>query len=351
MRSMPEPRRLLVVSPNWLGDAVMALPAIADLRRAFPEARLAVAARASVAAMFDLATGIDQVITLSTSALRATVDKDVQLLREADCDTAVLLPNSFASAWLVWRARVMQRWGYAGDLRSWLLTRAVPKPTESLHQGAYYQALVRALGVSNGPMEAVLTARQADVAEARTLLTAGGWDGRRRLVAVAPGAAYGTAKQWLPEHFIALVGELVETDGATCVLVGGKGSDAATTAQVREAQPPHVRDHVIDVAGATSLHLLAGVLSMADACVSNDSGAMHVAAALGVPVVAIFGPTNEHETAPLARASRPARVLTQAVECRPCMLRECPIDHRCMARVQPRDVRQAVHDVGLRVTS
>jgi len=345
MRSMPDPRRLLVVSPNWLGDAVMALPAIADLRRAFPEARLAVAARASVAAMFDLAAGIDQVITLEWN------DSDVRRLREAGCDTAVLLPNSFASAWLVWRARVMQRWGYAGELRSWLLTRAVRKPTESLHQGAYYQALVRALGVSNGPMEAVLTAREADVAEARTLLTAGGWDGRRRLVAVAPGAAYGTAKQWLPEHFIALVGELVGTDGATCVLVGGKGSDAATTAQVREAQPPHVRDHVIDVAGATSLHLLAGVLSLADACVSNDSGAMHVAAALGVPVVAIFGPTNEHETAPLARASRPARVLTQAVECRPCMLRECPIDHRCMARVQPRDVRQAVHDVGLRVTS
>ena len=352
---MPEPRRLLVVAPNWLGDAVMALPAIADLRRAFPSARLVVAARASVAAMFDLASGIDEVITLEngspTVALSAEVGADVQRLREAGCDTAILLPNSFASAWLVWRAGVRQRWGYAGDLRSWLLTRAIRKPGGSLHQGAYYQALVRALGVPNGPLEAVLTARDADVAGARSLLSARGWDGRRRLVAVAPGAAYGTAKQWLPEHFIALVGELAGTDGATCVLVGGKGSDATTTARVREAQPPHVRDHVIDVAGATSLHQLAGVLSLTDACVSNDSGAMHVAAALGVPVVAIFGPTNEHETAPLARASRPARVLTQAVDCRPCMLRECPIDHRCMARLQPADVRRAVHDVGLRVTS
>src|SRR5687767_8436348 len=225
---MPEPRRLLVLSPNWLGDAVMALPAIADLRRAFPEASLVVAARASVAAMFDLAAGIDQVILLEKNR------SDVHRLREAGCDTAVLLPNSFASAWLVWRARVRQRWGFSGDLRSWLLTRAVRKPTESLHQGAYYQALVRALGVPNGPMEAVLTAREADLAQARTLLTARGWDGRRRLVAVAPGAAYGTAKQWLPEHFIALVTDLVGTDGATCVLVGGKGSDAATTAQVRE---------------------------------------------------------------------------------------------------------------------
>jgi len=354
MPSTPEPRRLLILAPNWLGDAVMALPAVADLRRAFPLASLVVAARTSVAAVFDLATGIDAVVTLawhgkrgSRSAFRA----DVQRLRAAVCDTAILLPNSFASAWLVWRTGVPQRWGYAGDLRSWLLTRAVARPGGSVHQGAYYQALVQALGVPNGPLEAVLTPRAADVAEARALLAARGWDGRRRLVALAPGAAYGTAKQWLPEHFVALVGELVGTDGATCVLVGGSGPDAATTAQVRAAQPPQLRDQVIDLAGATSLHALAGVLSLADACVSNDSGAMHVAAALGVPVVAIFGPTNERETAPLTRAAHPARVLTQPVECRPCMLRECPIDHRCMARIEPQTVRRALHDAGFRVVS
>jgi heptosyltransferase-2 len=108
---------------------------------------------------------------------------------------------------------------------------------------------------------------------------------------------------------------------------------------------------VIDVAGATSLPALAGVLSLADVCVSNDSGAMHVAAALAVPVVAIFGPTNERETAPLSRAARPARVLTNPVDCRPCMLRECPIDHRCMARIEPAAVRRAVHEAGLRANS
>jgi len=352
MPSTPEPRRLLIVAPNWLGDAVMALPAIGDLRRAFPQAWFVVAARASVAAMFHLAIGIDEVAALEWNGKRgkrAAFRTDVARLRAAACDTAVLLPNSFASAWLAWRAGVPQRWGYAGDLRSWLLTRAVARPGGSVHQGAYYQHLVHGLGVPNGPLEAVLVARDADVAEARALLAARGWDGRRRLVAVAPGAAYGTAKQWLPEYFITLVRELTGSDGATCVLVGGGGADAATTAQIRTAQPLELRDHVIDLAGATSLSALAGVLSLADVCVSNDSGAMHVAAALGVPVVALFGPTNEHETAPLARAARPARVLTQPVDCRPCMLRECPIDHRCMARLQPADVRRAVHDVGLRV--
>ena len=130
-----------------------------------------------------------------------------------------------------------------------------------------------------------------------------------------------------------------------------RGPDAATTAQVRAAQPPQLRDQVIDLAGATSLHALAGVLSLADACVSNDSGAMHVAAALGVPVVAIFGPTNERETAPLTRAAQSGAGADEPVECRPCMLRECPIDHRCMARIEPQTVRRAVHDAGFRAVS
>jgi heptosyltransferase II len=354
MPSTPEPQRLLVVSPNWLGDAVMALPAIADLRRAFPAARLTVAARGSVAAIFQLAPGIDDVLALEWGGRRGhrqAFRGDVARIRAAACDTTVLLPNSFASAWLVWRARVPQRWGYAGDLRSWLLTRAIAKPAGSVHQGTYYQRLVQALDVPSGPLEPLLTARGADLADARALLTARGWDGRRRLVALAPGAAYGTAKQWLPEHFVALVAELVGRDGATCVLVGGKGSDATTTAQIRDALPADVRGFVIDLAGATSLQQLAGVLSLADACVSNDSGAMHVAAALGVPTVAIFGPTNERETAPLTRQGTATRVLTKPVDCRPCMLRECPIDHRCMSRLEPAEVHRAVHEIRLGVTS
>ena len=334
-----EPRRLLVLAPNWLGDAVMALPAIADLRRAFPAAHLVVAARASVAAVFDLVPGVNEVITLQHS-FRA----DVARLKGAACDTALLLPNSFASAWLVWRARVKQRWGYARDLRSWLLTRAVTAPAGSRHHAAYYQHLVRELGIQNGPLDAVVDPRPSDVADARRLLTGRGWDGTSRLVAVAPGAAYGTAKQWLPEHFVTLVRTLVESDGATAVLVGG-GGDAVTTAFVRESLPEPLRARVLDLAGATSLHALAGVLSLASACVSNDSGAMHLAAALGVPVAAIFGATNELETSPLTRGRRSLRLLVHPVECRPCMLRECPIDHRCMSRLQPSEVHGAVREL------
>ena len=289
-----DPARIVVLSPNWLGDAVMALPAVADLRRRFSSAHLAVAARASVAPMFELAHGLDSVLTLKWKGRvldRAGLRADTAALRDAAFDAAVLLPNSLASAWLVRGAGVAERWGYAADFRSPLLTRAVPKPRGSRHQAQYYQHLTQSLDVPAGPLEPMLTAAAEDVTAGRALLTARGWDGRRPLIALAPGAAYGHAKRWPPERYAALVSTLASAQGATCVLVGAP-IDAAATAQVRQLATPDARPHVVDVAGATTLRTLAGVLSLAGACVSNDSGAMHLAAALGVRVVALFGPTR-----------------------------------------------------------
>ena len=341
---MRDPARIVVLSPNWLGDAVMALPAVADLRRRFAAAHLAVAARPSVAPIFELAPGVDAVVTLTWKGRvldRAGLRADAAALRDGGFDAAVLLPNSMASAWLVRAAGVPERWGYAADFRSSLLTRAVPKPRGSRHQARYYQQLTETLGAPAGPLEAVLTAGERDVAEARALLAARGWSGGRPLVALAPGAAYGHAKRWPPERYAALVSTLVSAHGATCVLVGAP-VDASATRVVQELATADARPHVIDLAGATSLRTLAGVLALTGTCVSNDSGAMHLAAALGVRVVALFGPTREKETAPLARAARPATVLIHDVFCRPCMLRECPIDHRCMTGLDPARVQAAV---------
>jgi heptosyltransferase-2 len=341
---MPDPSRIVVLSPNWLGDAVMALPAIADLRRRFPAAQLAVAARSSVAPMFELAPGVDRVVTLRWRGRvfdRAGLRADAAALRDAAFDAAVLLPNSLASAWLARRAGVRQRWGYAADYRSALLTRAVPRPKGSRHQAQYYQHLTQALGAPPGVLEPILTAAAGDMDAARALLTARGWDGVRPLAALAPGAAYGHAKRWPPERYAAVVSTLVSAHGAACVLVGA-GVDAEATRLVHELASPEARPHVIDLAGATTLRTLAGALALARVCVSNDSGAMHLAAALGVRVVALFGPTREKETAPLARAARPATVLIHDVFCRPCMLRECPIDHRCMTGLDPARVQAAV---------
>ncbi len=349
---MPDGAVTLVLAPNWLGDAVMALPAIADLKGHAPHVRLVVAARPSVSAIFDLAPTVSETISLawrgrvlSRSGLQADIDR----LRQVGAGSAVLLPNSFASAWLAKQAGVPERIGYATDWRSPLLSRAVRRPRASMHQGAYYQHLVGAMGVPAGPLEPRLDVPAADVAAATALLRLKGWSGSTRLLVLAPGAAYGTAKRWLPRHFATLVTALATSAdrasatgaGVTCVLVGG-AADAETTALVRGLVPDRVRTHVLDLAGATSLRTLAGVLRLASACVSNDSGAMHLAAAVGAPVVALFGATNEHETSPLGWQGRPAHVITHPVWCRPCMLRECPIDHRCMKGLEPATVLNAV---------
>jgi heptosyltransferase-2 len=359
--------RLLVVAPNWLGDAVMALPALGDLRRSLAGVRLIVAARPAVAPLFALAPAVDEVVTLAwrgrATAFRAR-RRDVARLRALAADAALLLPNSFASAWLVRRAGVAQRWGYRTDLRGALLSRAIARPDHSVHQADYYRRLARAVGArqaSTAPAgtssagaalagtasagtaltgtaseDAASLLRVPDpaVEEARGRLRALGWDGARPLVVLAPGAAYGGAKRWPPPHFATLAARLIAERDATCVLVGTR-DDAATTAWVRALVPAAARGHVLDLAGTTTLVELAAVLRVARACVSNDSGAMHLAGALGVPLAALFGPTRERETAPLGPDGRRTEVLVHHVWCRPCMLRECPLDHRCLDGLAP----------------
>jgi len=342
----PNPSSFLVIAPNWLGDAVMALPALVDVRREHPNARLVVAARRPVADLFSLVPDVDEVVTLHWDGRwwrRAAFLADAARLAAVGAAVALLLPNSFASAWVVRRASVPQRWGYDTDARGWLLTRSVRRPEGRVHQGAYYQHLVSGLGIPTGPLQPRVTVPVAPVATARQALASRGWNGERALVALAPGAAYGSAKRWPPAHVSALAAALVGR-GATCVLVGS-AADQATTSLVREGVAPDVRAHVVDLAGETTLETLAGVLRLARVCVSNDSGAMHLAAAVGVPVVALFGPTREDETAPLTRADGRVTVLTEPVACRPCMLRECPIDHRCLVRLEPERVFGAVEEM------
>ena len=340
----PDSITILLRAPNWLGDAVMALPAIADVRRYVPEGRLVIAARPAVADLFRLVPGVDEIVSLTwrgrwwdRSALRA----DAVRLGSIGADIAILLPNSFATAWLVRRAAVPERWGYATDMRRPLLSRAIHRPRHSMHQGAYYQHLTSALGIPAGPLQPAVVVPQHAEEAARSLLLERGWDGERPLAALAPGAAYGTAKRWIPSHVASLASDLVRSRDMTCALVGS-GGDRTTTATVLGLTAANARARVIDIAGDTTLEGLAGVFSLARVCVSNDSGAMHLAAAIGTPVVAVFGPTREHETAPLPGAGGRTEVLTHPVWCRPCMLRECPIDHRCMTRITPQRVSAAV---------
>jgi len=334
---MSDPTTVVVVAPNWLGDAVMALPALGDVRRRFPSARLVVAARRAVADIFHLVPFVDELVTLQWSGRwwqHRVFAADVGRLRQLGADLAIVLPNSFGAAWLARRAAIPDRWGYDTDMRAGLLSRVVRRPEGSVHQGAYYQDLTRALGMESGPLEPAVTIPESASAAARRELLSRGWDGAKPVIVFAPGAAYGTAKCWLPSFVARVVTDLVRQQRATCVIVGSRG-DASTAREVVSAIEGDASPHVIDMTGQTTIEMLGGLLSVAAACVSNDSGAMHLAAAVGTPLIALFGPTREYETAPLTRSGRQAAVLSHPVSCRPCMLRECPIDHRCMKGITP----------------
>jgi heptosyltransferase-2 len=310
--------KLVVLAPNWLGDAVMALPAIADVRRASPHAEMTVAARPSIAPLFSMVSEVDHSLVIDAQPhLRETGNE----LANQGFDTALLLPNSMRAALVVALAGIPERWGYRANLRGALLTRAVARPS-GLHQAEYYQQLVHALGFPNGPMEPRIALSPATHAAATTMLREAGWDGRASLVALAPGAAYGAAKRWPPERFAALAASLV-ADGVQSVMIGA-AADRLTADEVSRA---FQSASLLTLVGRTDLPTLAGVLATCRALVTNDSGAMHLAAAVGTSVTAVFGPTDERATRPLGDAHQ---VVTFPVWCRPCMLRECPLDHRCM---------------------
>jgi heptosyltransferase II len=336
--------RFVVVAPNWLGDAVMALPAIADVRRGRPEATLVVAARATVAPFFSLVREVDEVVVVPRRGAFPLGGSDV----------ALLLPNSFHAALMTTRAGVRERWGYRTDWRALLLTRAVDRLPAGTHQIDSYRHLVNALGFANGSPVPMLEPKPEFRAAGAEALHGAGWDGRTPLVALAPGAAFGSAKRWPPSAFADLAAGLSE-DGVGVALVGAEG-DRGTAAEVLRALAG--RAPVLDFVGRNDIPGLAGVLLNCRALVGNDSGALHLAAALGVSVSAVFGPTDERTNAPRSRAVNAelrapspeprvpspdgiAAVFTHPVWCRPCWLRECPLDHTCMRGIAAADVLAA----------
>jgi heptosyltransferase-2 len=350
--------RVVVRAPNWLGDIVMAMPAIAAVRAAHPGAHLAVAAPAPFADVCAAMPGVDGVVPLSGAGIRA-IGAHAEALAAGRFDVAILFTNSFASALAASRAGIAERWGYNRDWRGRLLTRAVPArpartsapesrptstpesiPTSGPHHSAYYLRLVASLGmpaVSAGPGSSVpLPLPVAAADRAAAILAEVGVGAGVRLVGFAPGAAYGSAKRWPPERVAGAIAGLAGR-GVRAVLVGA-AADREIARAIQSALDPTVRASVVDLVGRTDVAVLMAVLARCAVVVANDSGAMHVASAVGRPVVAIFGPTDERATAPLG----PHTLVRHDVWCRPCLLRACPIDHRCLRRIEAADVVEAV---------
>jgi heptosyltransferase-2 len=306
---------LVVRSPNWLGDAVMALPAVRNLKTVVGDDVLTVAAPEKLAALWRKCPFVDHVIALrQPKSLPITVAE----LRDGDFNSAVLLPNSLRSAAEAWQAGIPQRIGYARGGRSLLLTTAVPAPKRNparMHQRYYYLDLITSLG---GPSDASLPKLRKDP----TAMSGG----RSLVLAICPGAEYGPAKRWPVENFVAVARHFIAKRKAKIVLLGAPVDMPLAEEFVR--QLPEAENRV----GKTSLAQFMAALVSARLVICNDSGAMHLASALGVPTLAVFGSTEPQLTGPMGARSR---VLRHHVPCSPCFLRECPIDFACMKSITP----------------
>jgi heptosyltransferase-2 len=323
--------RVMVRATNWLGDAVMSLPAIRAVRGLFPQAYLAVVAKPWVADLYAHEKCIDRVIPYAAKTLgdkRAFAAR----LRNERFDGAILLQNAFDAALMAWMAGIPHRIGYRRDGRGILLTHAIPVPEPGdipRHERFYYLELLRRAGMlERFPAAASIELDGAGAARECGLRRLREMGMHLPAIGISPGAAYGNAKRWLPERFAETALRLASQHAAAALVLG-----SAAERQLCEAVAASIRSAGMDarnLAGETSLSQFIELAAACRVFLTNDSGAMHVASALGVPVAAVFGATDDATTGPSGQL---ARVIRAHAECSPCLLRECPIDHRCMTRV------------------
>lgn len=331
---LPDGCRIAVRATNWIGDGVMSMPAIEQLRKAFPHAHLALLARPEVGDLYRQRF-IDEVIPWSAGRGRKDAIGRCRLasrIRQGRFDAAILLQGAFEAALVMWLAQVPIRVGYDVKRRGWLLTHAVPAPyapDHPQHQSAYYLTLLQRAGIIARVPESARPTLSPPCAPPATshLPSASSWIG------VAPGSANGRAKRWLPERFAESSAMAARALGARIVIFGSQ-ADRNVCSQVAEALRSLGAD-AVDLSGATGVGTLMTLTAACDAVLANDSGSMHIADALGVPTVAVFGPTCERSTGPMGPLSA---VVRHPVECSPCLLHECPIDHRCMRGVESAQV-------------
>jgi heptosyltransferase II len=330
-------KKILIRGPNWVGDAVLAIPAMKAVRARFPEADITLLVRPWVAGVFRSVPFIDHLWSEPRPSGLAEWMRITKSIRKRRFDLAILFPNSFESAVMIFLGGVPQRIGYATDGRSWLLTNSLKPASGKRHLVEYYLGLAGALSAEISQPSISIEANEEETTHAARLLAAEGIPNGRRYLVLNPGAAYGSAKRWTEEGF-ADAGDILATELDLDVAIIGSEVERS----IAESIGKRMRSRVAILSGRTSLETLIGVISGAALVLTNDSGPMHVAAALGVPTVAVFGATDDVVTGPWGPH---ARVVREPVECSPCMLRECPIDHRCMTRVSAEAVCRAAREV------
>ena len=344
--------KIMIRATNWVGDAIMALPALRAVRQRHPDATISIVARPYVADIYRDQQVCDELIPYDPKGEHrgwTGREKLIADLRARKFDLALLFQNAFDAAWLAWRAQIPQRIGYARDARSLLLTHAIPVPKTGEippHEKFYYLELLRRAGwLDQLTDEKHITLRVPDAARqraAQTLLENGARPHATR-IAVGAGASYGSAKCWPPDRFAKALNSLLSRTDADVILFGTPTELPVSTAIAIELQRAP-----INLTGKTSIADLPALLSQCHLFLGNDSGAMHVAAAVGIPVVAVFGSTDPEGTAPVTPR---VTIVQQKPYCSPCFLRRCPIDHRCMTVLTPAMVESALQSALAEVPS
>ncbi len=335
-------RNILVRGTNWIGDVIMTLPAFRSIRATCPEAHIAVLVKPWVAEIFRACPDVDEVILYQRPGTHAGLSgllKLVQELRNRKFDCAILLQNAIEAAIIARLAGIPIRAGYNSDARGLLLTHSVQrtKAVRQVHQTRYYTAVLESLGFA--PVGTDIHLRLGNEGEALwpQLAAKCRIENARLVIGMAPGAEYGPAKRWPVERFAEVAALLVKKFSAKVVLLGSRG-DRGTAELIRKS----AGEGVVNAAGETGLLEAMVLISKCALFLSNDSGLMHVAGALGVPAIAIFGSTNPVTTSPPGPDSL---IIRKELPCSPCLKKECPTDFRCMTSIGADEVFEAARKI------
>jgi len=328
-------RNILIRGTNWIGDAVMTLPAVGAIRNAFPEAKISVLAKPWVAEIYRLSPAVDEIVIFQSPGAHSGILGKIRLakqLRRMKFDMAILLQNAIEAAIITLMAGIPIRAGYNSDGRGFLLTHSVrrSKAIRKVHQRDYYLEMVKSLGCHPEEINIFLKSGRDYEELAVKQLDELGIDSKEVLVGIAPGATYGPAKRWFPERFAAVSDRIIDNHFAR-VIIFGSSEDRETAEEVQK----HAKNRLINLAGKTNLKQTVALMGLCRLFISNDSGLMHVAGALNISTVALFGSTNPVTTSP---AGENSVVVYKNVSCSPCLQQRCPTDFRCMDAITVDDV-------------
>lgn len=332
-------RKILVIGVNWVGDAILSLPAMRGLRRLFPEAYIGLLVRAYLGDLLRDVADVDEVIPYQPKkGVYRWVNElyMVRLLRREGFDVALILPRSFRSALVAYLAGIPVRIGYVDEGRDFLLTHGIPRTDELLrvHRIKYYLHLIECMGRVPDEDPPVIEVTPEKKQWAYGFLRSCGMENSHLMVGFIPGATYGSAKCWDPERFSELGTKLCRGYGAN-ILIFGTQSERELADMIARG----IDGKVVNLAGSTTLPQLAALMESCDVVVTNDTGPMHISAAVKTPVVAIFGSTDPVTTGPCGNGHI---IVRNEVSCSPCLRRVCPTDHRCMDLISSNDVYEAL---------